>query len=345
MRNDKDCEMNGRPGRALSLGASMKLETVRSREAYRKLCDSESSIPLFSQAWWLDAVAENTWDAGLVYRKERVVGALPFLSRRRWGLTLLTQPKLTQTLGPWLRPTGKSYPKALAHEKDVLDALIDTLPQHHYYAQNWHFSQKNWLPFYWRGFEQTTRYTYRLDLSQSLDEIWKGFQKDIRGNVNKAQNRFEVSAEETDDIRELIPVLEKTFMRQGKKFPFSKDFLIGLDERARERGQRIIILGCDSEGRAHAGTYVVWHGDTAYQLLNGYDPDYRQSGAGSLCVWEAIKKSSNHVRTYDFEGSMIEPIERFFRAFGAKQVPYFRVSRSRSRLLRAVFCLRTVVNQ
>lgn len=318
----------------------MSLETICSRETYREICDAEGSIPLFSQAWWLDVVAGEAWDAVLAYQRGKVVGALPFVVRRRWGLTLLMQPKLTQTLGPWVRPSNKSYPKALAQEKDVLGALAEGLPHHHYYAQNWHCDRQNWLPFYWRGFEQTTRYTYRLDLSRGFDEIWSGFQKDIRGNINKAQNRFGVTAQEVDDIQDLIPVLEKTFSRQGKVFPFSKDFLVELDERAREQGKRFIVIGRDGEGRDHAGTYVVWHGDTAYQLLNGYDPEYRQSGAGSLCVWEAMKRSSGFVRTYDFEGSMIEPIERFFRAFGAQQVPYFRVSRTPSRLLKVATCMR-----
>jgi hypothetical protein len=31
---------------------------------------------------------------------------------------------------------------------------------------------------------------------------------------------------------------------------------------------------------------------------------------------------------------MIEPVERFFRAFGAKQMPYFQVSKINARLLR-----------
>ena len=32
-------------------------------------------------------------------------------------------------------------------------------------------------------------------------------------------------------------------------------------------------------------------------------------------------------RRFDFEGSMLQPVERFFRAFGARQVQYPHVSR------------------
>lgn len=50
----------------------------------------------------------------------------------------------------------------------------------------------------------------------------------------------------------------------------------------------------------------------------------------SFLTWEAIKFSSGVTKTFDFEGSMIESVERFFRAFGAKQKPYFQVSKINS---------------
>ena len=34
---------------------------------------------------------------------------------------------------------------------------------------------------------------------------------------------------------------------------------------------------------------------------------------------------------FDFEGSMLQPVERFFRAFGSRQTPYLRVSRRTAR--------------
>ena len=37
---------------------------------------------------------------------------------------------------------------------------------------------------------------------------------------------------------------------------------------------------------------------------------------------------------FDFEGSMIESVERFFRAFGGQQRPYFHVTKTSSRLMK-----------
>lgn len=322
----------------------MELSVLDSSDQYRALCSTCSTIPLFSQAWWLDAVAgPGNWSAVLALKNEEIVGALPYVRTKYLGRKLLVLPRLTQTLGPWVRPSNAKYVNALAMEKDILGALADGLPRFDLYRQNWNYVRLNWLPFHWRGYQQTTRYTYVLPDISDNGQIWSGLQRDIRGNIRKAENRFGVQVRIGKDIGDLIPVLRKTFERQGKSFPYSEQFLYNLDQAAAIENKRAIILGEDAEGRLHAGTYIVWEGDTAYQLLNGYDPELRSSGAGALCVWSAIQEASKHVNRYDFEGSMLESVERFFRAFGAIQVPYFRVERTDSKLLRAGFFIRDII--
>ncbi|MBK1726378.1 methicillin resistance protein [Halorhodospira neutriphila] len=312
------------------------------RETYREICDAEGSIPLFSQAWWLDAVAGPAWDAVIAYEKGKIVGTLPFIARRRWGFTILTQPKLTQSLGPWVKPTNKSYPKALAHEKDVLGALAEGLPRYHYYAQNWHCDRQNWLPFYWRGFEQTTRYTYRLHGIGNEQALWEKLQQNIRGDIRKARERYQIAVRTTCDVDELLELNRMTFERQGRSLPYSRDLVARIDDAAAVRAARDCLIAVDPEEKSHAGAYIVRHGNTAYYLMGGGDPELRSSGATSLVLWEAIRNQPEEVEVFDFEGSMIEPIERYFRAFGAQQVPYFRVSRTSSPLLKTATCLKKI---
>jgi hypothetical protein len=54
----------------------------------------------------------------------------------------------------------------------------------------------------------------------------------------------------------------------------------------------------------------------------------------SLLMWEAIQRSSRSSKEFNFEGSMLEEVERFFRGFGAKQVPYFIIKKTNSRILK-----------
>ncbi|MHA7808483.1 MAG: GNAT family N-acetyltransferase [Marinobacter adhaerens] len=312
------------------------------KKVYRELCEHQPSIPLFSQAWWLDSVAGDNWDVVLVEKGGEVQAAMPFVVRRKLGFTLLTQPSLTQCLGPWIRPTPGKYAKRLSREKDLMQALIEQLPVYTHFQQNWQHAVTNWLPFYWKGFEQTTRYTYRIDCLDDEETIWAGLQSNIKGDIRKARNREGVVIRDDLAVSDFFSLNEMVFTRQGKKLPYTRAFVENLDTAATQRGARKIFVAEDGEGRRHAGVYLVWDRESAYYLMGGGDPHLRNSGATSLCMWEAIKFASTVTKSFDFEGSMNEPVERFFRAFGAKQTPYHAVSHTPSQLFKLIRFVRSL---
>ena len=63
---------------------------------------------------------------------------------------------------------------------------------------------------------------------------------------------------------------------------------------------------------------------------DGHHED-RNSGATSLVMWQAIQFVATVSQVFDFEGSMIEPVERLFRGFVAFQTPYFAGAQVRSK--------------
>ena len=314
------------------------------RDQYRALCESEPSIPLFSQAWWLDALAgDKGWDVALVEKGGQVVASMPYVMRKRFGRIILGHPPLTQTLGPWIREVDGKQASRLARQKDLMQELIAALPRYDHFSENWHFSQTNWLPFYWAGFTQTTRYTYRLPDLSDQQKLWNGLRENIRGDIRKADGRFGLQVRTDLGIDAFLGLNIQTFERQGRDLPYSKSLVKRLDDACVEKNARRIFIMEDAQGRAHAGIYLVWDQNSAYNLMVGGDPELRKSGATSLCIWEAIKFASTVTQSYDFEGSMIEPIERFFRAFGAEQTPYFAVSHTPSKLIRAAMFARDLL--
>jgi hypothetical protein len=313
------------------------------KDAYRTLCDVETSIPLFSQAWWLDAVAGNNWDVALVEKGGEIVASMPYVIKQRYGLTFISQPPLTQTQGPWFRQTNAKYAKRLSREKDFMGALIDQLPKYDHFAQNWDHLQTNWLPFYWKGFSQTTCYTYRIEQLGNSDEIWAGFQQSIRTDIKKAANRENLTVRDDLPLSDFYALNTMVFQRQGKRVPYSEAFVEELDQAAAARGCRKVFIAEDDQGRHHAGVYLVWDRNSAYYLMGGRNPELRNSGATSLCMWEAIKFASTVTGAFDLEGSMLEPVERFFRSFGAVQTPYHNIRHTPSRVLQAASTLRSLL--
>src|SRR5690554_6107971 len=153
---------------------------MTNKDKYRLLCKNEPSIPIFSKDWWLDSVAGDAWDVVLVEKGDQILASMPYTMRQRYGLNVISQPALTQTLGPWLRPSTAKYARRLSQEKDLLQKLFEQLPKFAHYQQNWHCTRTNWLPLYWLGYEQTTRYTYRLEDLSSEEQIWGEMEANIR---------------------------------------------------------------------------------------------------------------------------------------------------------------------
>jgi hypothetical protein len=285
---------------------------------------------IFRQPWWLDAVAPGRWDEVVVTKGDEVAARLPYVVKKRYGLTTLTMPPLTQFLGPWLRPGEGKTATRLASEKDLMEELIEGLPRFDHFCQNFQHSVTNWLPFYWKGFTQTTRYTYRLEDLTDLDAIWSGFAENVRRAVRKAEKALSVRTD--PGLGEFLRLNALTFSRQGEEVPYSAELVGRLDSACAEREARKMIFAQDEGNRLHAAIYIVWDSEAAYNLMLGSDPELRGSGASSMLMWEAIKFASKVTKAFDFEGSMIESIERSFRSFGATQTPYSQVSRMSRRM-------------
>lgn len=305
---------------------------MTNKDKYRQLCESEKTIPIFCQAWWLDATAKDTWDVAIVEKGDSIFAALPYVIRKRSGFKIITQPPLTQFLGPWIRPNNAKYSKRLSNEKELLQSLFSQLPELTAYQQSWSPSITNWLPLYWMGFQQTSRYTYRIENLDDLDSIWKNFESSTRKEIRKSINREGIKVRTDLTVDDFLKLNKKVFLRQGLELPYTEDLVYEIEKAATANNARKIFIAEDKEGNHHAAVYLIWDSNSAYYLMGGGDPELRSSGATSLCMWEAIKFASTVTNSFDFEGSMIEPIERFFRSFGATQTLYFSVSKSNSQL-------------
>lgn len=295
---------------------------------------------IFDEPWWLDALAPSAWDAVEVEHAGRVVARLPYVKRTRRGLTVLTQPGLTQSLGPAIEETDGKYARRLELEKERYTALIEALPPFHLFQQSFSTRVTNWLPFHWAGFAATVRYTYRIEDLSDPDAVWSEFSESARRQIRKAEKQVEVR----DDLpfAEFLELNAATYVRQGIPNPNSDAVLRRLDAAATANGARRLLSAVDADDRVRAAIYVVYDARSAYYLLGGRHLDFPSGGEPSLLLWNAIRAASETSAAFDFEGSMIESIERFFRSFGARQVPYFRVTEARgaARGLQALRSLR-----
>jgi hypothetical protein len=293
---------------------------------------------LFQEPWWLDAVAPGQWQAVEIRRGDHVAARWPYVVRREYGMTFLTMPAYTQVLGPWVAPSEGKYVTRLTREKELLADVIDALPRFDGLSQCFHYNLQNWLPFYWRGWSQTTRYTYVLENLRDEDRLWSGMRDNIRREIRKARRRLEVR----DDlgIGPVLKVQALSYRRQGRPLRNDPALIDRIAAACRGRNAGRSFAAVDASGRVHAALYLVWDDRSAYYLMGGGEPELRTSGAHSLVMWEAIRFAAAVSGRFDFEGSMNESIERFFRSFGAVQKPYHKLAKANNLLVKAALALK-----
>lgn len=294
---------------------------------YIKLCEEEKSIPLFSKYWWMDAVcSKENWEVILIEDNEKPIASLPYFFKRHSNGMEIRKAPLTQNNGIWIKyPHDMKYEKALAYEKKLMNRVIDAIENLDItrYQQYFHYSVENWLPFYWRGYSQTTRYTYVIEDTSDLELVKRNFNYNVRKNLARANKK--VIIKEGMDIEDFFNLNEKTFTRQNLDIPYSLDLLKSLDFQCAKRNSRKIYYAVDNKSNIHCAIYLVWDENSVYYLMSGSDPDFRDSQALTLLMYKGIELASHLNKKFDFEGSMKENIENFFRQFGAVQKPYHNI--------------------
>jgi len=311
------------------------MELSSEKLAYKEFLKENPDIGIFHQDWWLDSLCgSENWDILLVKRDDKIIGALPFYFKKKFFFfRIITQPPLTQFMGPIIKNTASKYNKKIGNQKKVIQELIDQLPKFSYFSQACSSDLTNWLPFYWKGFKQNTLYTYVLDDLSNLEVVWNGFSGSVRTDIRKAKKNHVVIREDAD-INEFYSLYQSTYKRKKQKAPINIETLLALDKACSEKQCRKILIAEDQDKNILSGAFIIWDSKTAYYLLGGLNESAQRYGSQSYLLWEAIKFSSSKVERFDFEGSMNEQIERFFRAFGAKQQQYFNLSKVESKLLK-----------
>jgi Acetyltransferase (GNAT) domain len=286
-------------------------------------------LSVFHEPWWLDAAAPGSWDEAQVEEDGQPVARWPFLVRRRFGLRLLLAPPLSGRLGPLTCSSGGRNEARLRRFDHLVNELMDQLPPADLFRQSLHPDVLSWLPFYRRGFQIEPRTSYVIDHLTDIVEVWNGISGGTRRVIRNAAKTLEVEQDSTTDRLERM--IRSTFDRQHLDVPYDSSVLDRIVSACLARDRGTVLSAVDSSGNVHASLFCAWDDQRAWYICGGGDPRLRSSGAGSLLMWELIKESAKHVDRFDFEGSMLPSVERYFRNFGGQQETYFLVTRTSKR--------------
>lgn len=291
-------------------------------DLWNEFVDLSPQGDVFCYSWWLDAATSSNFKIYVIKENNEIVAGMPLAYDDQNRINL---PPFTRTLGILFRSREfKSEQKKASVERKWLMELIDNIPFDNFVQTCTHPNFTDWLPYRWKGFKQTTRYTYLMHFeNRTIPDLWNSLDNLRRRTINRAKQNG-IIIEECDDFSLVYKYAAMTYERQNLRFNIPFETLDRIDSSIKRNGNRLILTaGC--KNKTHAVLYAAYNKKSAYYLISGSDPQLRRLGAHTYIMWAALSYFHEKVKYFNFGGSDVESIESHIKGFGGTLTPYFHI--------------------
>lgn len=314
---------------------------MTNKEKYREFYRFHPDICVFSSPWWLDTVAGDAWNVILIEQGGRIIASFPYVyTKGKLGIKKIGMPQLTQKLGPYIvYEPNTTYSHKLSYEHKVYEQIISLLPAYDDFHISFDQNYKNWLPFYWNGFKQTVRYSYRLYNIKNYEDVFLRFEKRKRNRIKQARETLTLCYDIPPDS--FYDYFKSAISDRADSVSFTKKMFFAIYNAIYNNNAGRSFYCVDNENNIHAVKLVIWDNNAAYSLIGMRKKEYNLTGGTEFLTESVIKYVSQFVDIFDFEGSMIKGVEQSYRYFGTQQTEYYSISKVNNKLLKLYRALRS----
>jgi len=261
---------------------------------------------VYAFSWYLDMVSPG-WDA-LVETDYNSV--FPLTHHRKGGIRYLYQPFFTQQLGIFSRQHLTA---------SLVDQFIKAIPSKFKYADI-HLNVMNKVNA--DEYDCHTRMNHELDLIPGYETLIRNYSQNTRRNIRKAIDQG-IHLGRKAEADELITLFKEGFGKKEGILKFSHyEILRKLILHCQKNSFGVILGAYAPEECLSAAAFFLYDCDRMYYLFAASGKDARENGAMFLLLDHAIKEHAGKALTLDFEGGNDPNLGRFYKSFGAMEVPY-----------------------
>jgi len=273
---------------------------------------------------WLKAFAGEVQACG-VFDEDAIQAVFAVRMGRRWGIPTCEDPLLAPHCGLVLTEVPGNTERTNSRRKDVMEAIAEFLDRSPWALSSLSFPDwtGDFQPFVWRGFKVVLQNTYQIRLKGREEAtLLAQMSERRRGQIRNGYKRG-LRVEPCTDLSVIEELVGRTFARQKIR-----------NDRASTRKLLHAFAGAGhayacatiSDGAPIAVTFCVYDERRAYYLLGGVDERQQPPAAAPMAMFACIQRARElGLEVFDFEGSMVPGIERYFRSFGGDLMPLCRV--------------------
>ena len=275
-------------------------------DKYDACINNAYNFRIYALSWYLDIVTNKDWEV-LVVEDYKVVMPIPYKRiKKRFFRRMVEQPLFCQQLGvfselkltnthDFIREFEKLPVNTYSFNADNIDILA-----------NLFFERSN----------------FELDLNTDYRTIKQNYSKNLKRNIKKGI-KSELEIIETISLDDFIYLKKKNSKNKIRNYQLQtlKKLIKTLIDK--DFGE---FYGVKKEHDIIAITFIIKSKKRLIYLESVSNLSGRKHGAMSFIIDFIISKNTNRAVVFDFEGSTIESIARFFKGFGAKNNSYLAVT-------------------
>lgn len=290
---------------------------------YQSLQEFVSSHELlFNTSFWLNNYKpENIVQCAIFNKNNDIIGCFVYYTFKKAMFRFVICPPYTPHIDLYYLNPAESVVSRNTFNKEISNLLatwFDSLKAD-YKNLNLPSTILDTQPFTWKGYTSRNRFSYIIDLSKSTEELHANLSSEKRKSLNKA-SKDNLEIKETSDFETVYSLITKSLSRSD--LLRNKEIIKNILFRFANPRTAYAFVALHN-GVPLGVSFCIIYKQTALYIFGGFDSENKHHGAGVSCMWQSILKAKSlGLHYFDFEGSMNESIERYFREFGGELVNY-----------------------
>lgn len=269
------------------------------------------------------------------FKGQEPVGLFPVFSLSKGPLRAAMSPPPdfeVSYLGPVaLNDAGTKQRKSERRNRRFVEAVLEEVDDRiapHYTHVRSGFQYPDPRPMIWNGFEPTPRYTYLVDVTGDVEDLFMSFSSDVRRNVRRAREDDRAAIEEgdVDDVGRILRRVRARHEDQGVHYTVPVSFVRDL-YRALPDGT-VRTYTCTVGGDLVGGLITVEGNGTLYRWQSVADLE-SDVPAADLLDWEMLERANERgVERVDLVGANNPRLCGYKAKFNPAVRTYYSLERS-----------------
>lgn len=269
---------------------------------------SPNGLP-YAFSWYLDIVSED-WDALVEDDYDTV---MPLTWKSKAGIKYLYPPFFAQQLGVFSK---------MLITPALIDKFLSLLPSTYKFIELYiNYMNKSTI----ESFLVRPRCNLVLDLIGGHEQIAKNYSENTKRNIRKAIGRnlqYSSNINSETAIQLFKDNRGKSLSKLGVQW---YNMLQQLISASSIRGMMDCAGMHDEHNELIAACLILRYYNRSILFFSAVNEDGKKCGAMPLLIDKIIEEEAGKDIVFDFEGSNNADLARFYRGFGAIEVPYFYI--------------------